>query len=269
MTLTISENIRHITQHCFVNCPFDYLKNNLDEIISIGLQPEIGLVNDILYDFSQEDFKTVAERLKTASLPCTLHAPFHELSIGALDPYIRNASRNKLRLAFDLIPVFQPKSIVCHLGYEENKHGYKEEKWFANSYEGWKELLEIAESYQTPIMFENTYEKGTEQLKRMLVALDSQYALFCLDIGHTVTFAKNTWQDWLPELEPWLGQLHLHDNHGNKDTHLPIGKGIIDFKEFFHYLKSRKLTPLITLEPHREEDVLDSLLAFYRTYVCN
>lgn len=262
MALEITEDISHITSRCFVNVPFDFLKENIDSIIDLGIQPEIGLEGDILYIFSLEEFSEVASKLKAASLPCTLHAPFHELSIGALDPFIRKASRNKLRMAFDLIAVFQPQSIVCHLGFEENKHGYKQEKWFNNSLEGWQELLEIAERGQTPLMLENTYELTPQQLKEMLQALNSQHAGFCLDVGHTLTFAKNRWQDWLPELEPWLGQLHLHDNAGDKDTHLPIGQGLFDFEGFVAYLKKRNLSPLMTLEPHREEDLVESLLAF-------
>ena len=262
MAITASEDIHHITSRCFVNAPFDYLKDNIDTIISLGIQPEIGLENDILYTFSSEEFSEIADKLKDAALPCTLHAPFHELSIGALDPFIRKASRNKLRKAFDLIAIFQPRSIVCHLGFEQNKHGYKQEKWFKNSLEGWQELLGIAVANNTPLMLENTYEASPLQLKNMLQALDSPYARFCLDVGHTVTFAKNSWRDWLPELEPWLGQLHLHDNTGDSDTHLPVGQGVFDFEGFVTYLRERKLSPIMTLEPHKEEDVIPSLLAF-------
>lgn len=239
MALKITEDISHITSRCFVNAPFDFLKENIDSIINLGIQPEVGLESDILYTFSLEEFSEVASKLKAASLLCTLHAPFHELSIGALDPFIRQASRNKLRKAFNLIEVFEPQSIVCHLGFEENKHGYKQEKWFNNSLEGWQELLDVAERSHIPLMLENTYELRPQQIKEMLQALDSQYARFCLDVGHTLTFAKNRWQDWLPELEPWLDQLHLHDNHGDSDTHLPIGQGLFDFKGFAAYLKEK------------------------------
>jgi sugar phosphate isomerase/epimerase len=266
MALEITENIRHITSRCFINAPFDFLKDNIDSIINLGIQPEIGLENDILYTFSLDEFSEVARKLKAASLSCTLHAPFHELSVGALDPFIREASRNKLRKAFNLIEVFEPRSIVCHLGFEDNKHGYKQEKWFNNSLEGWQELLEIAEVNKTHLMLENTYETSPLQLKEMIEALDSQYARFCLDVGHTLTFAKNRWQDWLPELEPWLGQLHLHDNHGDRDTHLPIGQGLFDFDSFVAYLKVKNLSPIMTLEPHREEDVVESLLAFDKVF---
>jgi sugar phosphate isomerase/epimerase len=264
MPITISQDISHITSRCFVNVPFDYLKDNIDSVVSLGIQPEIGLEDDILYTYFLEEFTEIADNLKEAALPCTLHAPFHELSIGALDPFIRKASRNKLRLAFDLIAVFQPRSIVCHLGFEDNKHGYKKEKWFNNSLEGWQELLAIAEVNNTPLMLENTYETSPFQLKEMLQALDSQYARFCLDVGHTVTFAKNSWRDWLPELEPWLGHLHLHDNTGERDSHLPVGQGVFDFEGFVTYLKEKGLSPLMTLEPHNEEDVIPSLLAFDR-----
>lgn len=266
MSISISEDIAHITPRCFVNVPFDYLTNNIDFVVNYGIQPEIGLDNDVLYTFSVKEFSQIADKLKEASLPCTLHAPFHELSIGALDPFIRKASRDKLRMAFDLIAVFQPQSIVCHLGFEENKHGYKQEKWFNNSLEGWQELLSIAKSNKTPIMLENTYELTPQQHRKMLQALDSPYARFCLDVGHTVTFAKNSWRDWLPELEPWLGQLHLHDNTGDRDTHLPVGQGVFDFEGLVSYLKEKGLSPLMTLEPHREEDLAPSLLAFDKIF---
>ena len=262
MSLNFHTDVSHITPRCFVNVPFDYLEKNIDSIIGAGIQPEIGLENDILYRYSPEEFQVVADRLQGASLSCTLHAPFHELSIGAIDPFIREASRNKLRKAFNLIEMFKPQSIVCHLGFEENKHGYKLDRWFENSLEGWKELLETTKKNRVPLMLENTYEHTPRQLKEMLEALDSRYAMFCLDVGHTLTFAKNTWQDWLPELEPWLGQVHLHDNNGESDTHLPIGQGLFDFDGFVAYLEEKKLAPLMTLEPHREEDVIDSLLAF-------
>lgn len=254
--------LSHITSRCFVNAPFYFLKENINRIITDGIQPEIGLEGDVLYSQSKGDFEQIASHLSTNNLSCTLHAPFFELSIGSLDPYIRKASRDKYKKAFELIPIFKPKSVVCHLGFEDNKHGYKKEEWFKYSLEGWQELLEIAEKYNTPIMLENTYELNSDQHVQMLTALDSPLARFCLDVGHVIAFAKNSWQDWLPTMEPWLGQLHLHDNNGDRDIHLPIGQGIFDFHGFAAYLSKKKLTPLITLEPHREKDVENCLLAF-------
>jgi sugar phosphate isomerase/epimerase len=249
----------HITGRCFVHVPFTMLRERLDWVVANRLQPEIGLEGETLYTTSAEAFADVASRLHGAGLACTLHAPFFDLAPGGLDSRILLVSQEKLHRAFDLLPIFQPRSIVCHLGYEANKHGYHKDDWLARSYETWQALLQKAAENQTPLMLENTYESSPDIHHAMLTELDSPWARFCLDIGHVSAFAKGSWQDWLPALEPWLGQLHLHDNRGDRDGHLPVGAGSIDFTSLFNYLKDRALTPLVTLEPHSEEHLWQTL----------
>ncbi len=243
----------------FVNAPFMQLEDDLlDLFIKHGLQPEIGLEGDALYTRSSGDFERVAVQLKKNGLSCTLHAPFFDLAPGGLDPHIRKASRKKLRLAFELISIFQPKVIVCHLSFEANKHGYKQAEWFAHSRKTWQELLTVAKKNKTLLVFENTYETSPEQHILMLKELNSPAAGFCLDTGHILAFAKNSWQDWLPALDS-LGHLHLHDNHGDSDEHLAVGLGTFDFTGLFRYLSERVLKPTVTIEPHTRDDLWASL----------
>ena len=250
-----------IAKHCFVSAPFFKLRSNLDYYLDNRIQPEIGLEGEILYDITLDDFAFVAKKLKDAGLQCTLHAPFYELFPGSLDRYIAEVSRNKLRKAFELIEIFEPQSIVCHLSFEENKHSYREDVWFKNSLLAWQELLAIACANKTPMMLENTYELEPSRHKRMLQALDSPYAKFCFDVGHVLSFAGNTWQDWLPELLPWLGQLHLHDNNGDRDQHLAIGEGSFPFAMFFDYIKILEQDLIYTIEPHHEGGMAKSFKA--------
>jgi sugar phosphate isomerase/epimerase len=70
-----------------------------------------------------------------------------------------------------------------------------------------------------------------------------------------MAFAESSWQEWLPEMLPWLGQMHLHDNHGERDEHLAPGRGIFDFSGLFRYLKQKGCHPILTFEPHSEEDL--------------
>ena len=249
-----------LTSRLFVNAPFDRLQDDLLPLfIENRIQPEIGLEGACLYNNSEKDFESIANSLVEAGLICTLHAPFGDLAPGASDPRILEATRNKLLRAFDLVEIFKPVSIVCHPGFEDNKHSSKREEWLANSLETWQDLLSIAENQQVPMMLENTYETRADELASVLAELNSPYARFCLDTGHVMAFAGNTWQDWLTPLEPWLGQLHLHDNHGGSDQHLAIGNGIFDFAGLFSHLHSKNLKPVITLEPHREEDLWTGL----------
>jgi sugar phosphate isomerase/epimerase len=255
----------HLVTRCFINAPFDRLKNEfLDFMLTHRLQPEIGLEGDFFYTTSSEDYAVVARVLKKAGIPCTMHAPFFDLSPGAFDREIRRVTREKLRLSFELMALFKPAAIVCHLNYEENKHASRFDEWFANSLETWRELLAVAERQQIPVMLENTYEHSPEQHRRLFEALPSPYLRFCLDAGHTLAFARNSWRDWLPALTPWLGHLHLHDNQGDHDTHQPVGSGLFDFAGLFGYLKEHRLKPLVTLEVRDKEGLWQSFEAMER-----
>ena len=259
-------NYQHITSRCFINAPWYEFKNRyLDLFIDHGIQPEIGLEGLCLYEETEEEFKRVADILHANNLSCTLHAPFFDLAPGALDPGILKATRNKLHKAFQLIKIFQPKSIVCHLNYEENKQGYKWKEWKSTALATWQELSQIAAKQNCLLMLENTYENTPEAHKTILSGLDSANVQFCLDVGHLMSFAKTPWQDWLPELSPWLGQLHLHDNNGITDQHLGLGLGTFNFKNLFDFLTANNLHPLVTLEPHSVDDLWHALKFLEKT----
>lgn len=262
MTTPQPGTFAHITRHCFVNAPYNRLQEDLlDLFLAHDLNPEIGLEGNWLWDVDTSDFKKTAARIKERRLSCTLHAPFFDLAPGAFDKNILKVSRKKLQIASDLIPIFKPKSIVCHLGYEANKYQGKFELWLENSLATWQPFIEFAASHNTPVMFENTYETEPLVHKIVLQKLNSPFAKFCFDAGHSLSFAKSSWQPWLKELGPWLGQLHLHDNTGESDDHVAIGQGNFPFQEFFNFLKQKHYSPLITLEPHSEEDLWSSLQA--------
>jgi len=253
-------NYQHITSRCFVNAPWYELKDRyLDMFLKHSIQPEIGLEGLCLYEETEDEFKRIAVILKANKLACTIHAPFFDLAPGALDPTILEASRNKLRKAFSLIKIFQPKSIVCHLNFEENKQGYKLEEWKLSALETWKELSQIAAKQNCILMLENTYENTPEAHESIFTGLHPSNTQFCLDVGHLMSFAKTPWQDWLPRLSPWLGQLHLHDNDGKTDQHLGLGLGAFDFKELFRFLAENNRHPLVTLEPHSVDDLWQAL----------
>ncbi len=265
-TMKIKADYSAITSRCFVNAPwYDLKERYLDLFIEHAIQPEIGLEGLCLYQESIEEFKQVAEILHKHRLDCTLHAPFFDLAPGALDPEILSVSRNKLRKAFALLPIFKPKSIVCHLQYEENKQGYKQEAWAEAALATWGELSAIAAKHDCLFLLENTYETNPDAHEHILSRLPGNNGHFCLDVGHLMSFAKTPWQQWLPRLSPWLGQLHLHDNNGLYDQHLAPGLGDFDFKGLFQFLADNNLRPLVTLEPHSEKDLWEAFVYLKET----
>lgn len=251
-----------ITDRCFINAPFTRLQQGLLPLfLSHRLRPEIGLEGDCLWTTDRAEFQAVADQLQAHQLPCTLHAPFTDLAPGGAEPRIRELTREKLRRAFALAYVFRPRAIICHLGYDDHKHSYKFEEWLQHSLATWNELLDLAATTNTPVMFENTYETTPAIHHTLFTALAGRNLGFCLDVGHLTAYARSTWQVFLATLLPWLRHLHLHDNHGERDEHIAVGQGCFPFRELFAFLREQGQNPLITLEPHSKEDLWQSLRA--------
>lgn len=243
-----------------VNIPFTMLWDTyIDRFIEQRLNPEIGLDATVLEGFSQSDFSSVAERLHACSLTITLHAPFVDLSPGSPDPGIRAMTQHRFEQMLRLVPIFKPKTVVCHLGYDWKRYAYFRDSWIESSLEIWSWLGAQVKEAGSQLMLENVYEHGPEDMIIFFEHLQNQNVGFCLDTGHQAVFSRASLAHWMDVLGLYLKQLHLHDNRGSQDEHMAVGQGQIDFKTVFNSLKAvRQDPPVITLEPHKEGDLWPS-----------
>ena len=244
----------------FIACPFDLLLDKyLPVFFSERLQPEIGLNGGPIDQYPLNTFKKVARMFKKEGLACTVHAPFIDLSMGAIDKKVRKLTVERMKKAVDIASIFEARSMVCHTGYDRKHYFSLKDTWFKNAIESFQSLEEHASYSHFPIMIENVFELGPDIHKKILHRIDSKRFGFCLDVGHQKVFSDTDIMDWLNELDAYLGQVHLHDNMGEVDDHMAIGKGVIDFESLFSFLKRKGKTPIFTIEAHKAEAVSPSL----------
>lgn len=135
------------------------------------------------------------------------------------------------------------------------------------SVEFWRWVAEGLVRKGSRLMLENVYEHRPEDLLEMLERLREPRVGLCLDCGHLAAFGRAPLDAWLESLGRFIGQVHLHDNLGQKDDHLPMGRGRIHFAQLFALLKAECPTPpLMTLEVHRRDDVWPSLECLERLW---
>jgi len=244
-----------------VNIPFNIMWDSYIELfIKNGLNPEIGLDAISLKQFSLDDFKSVAHRLHKQNLIITLHGPFIDLSPGSSDPDVVDLTRHRFKQLLKLVPLFKPKTVICHAGYDWKRYGYLKEEWVEKSLQTWSWLGSRVADEGGQLMLENVYEHSPEDILILFENLKRQNVGFCLDTGHQSAFSRTPLMAWIDSLGPYLGQIHLHDNNGENDDHFAMGKGKIKFEAFFKALKTiKKAPPVITLEPHEEEDLWPSV----------
>ncbi|RLF57994.1 MAG: hypothetical protein DRN37_05590 [Thermoplasmata archaeon] len=253
--------MRKIRKKVQINIPFVMLHDSyMDRFLEEGFNPEIGFDAEALERFGREDFEQVAKNCLERGLRVTFHAPFVDLSPGSPDPEIWRLTRRRYEQVVELIALFKPRTIVCHAGFEKRRYGYLQDVWFEKSIAMWTWLGNRVHEEGARLMLENVFEDSPDELLPLFQSLDRNKVGFCFDIGHQSAFSGTPLTTWIASLGPFIGQLHLHDNSGKGDEHIALGKGHIDFTTFFQLLRKAVTDPpLVTLEPHQEEEVIPSL----------
>jgi sugar phosphate isomerase/epimerase len=257
-----------LRRHVQVHTTFTELWNGeIEHFTRHSLNPEIGIDAAALERFSREDFLHVAETLRRQDLTVTFHAPFVDLSAGSTDPAIRAVTHRRFEEILDLVPLFKPRTVVAHAGYDWQRYEYFRKTWMDHSVEFWAWVAGRLNREGSRLMLENVYEHRPREIFELFERLQPQGVGLCLDCGHLTAFGRAPLDEWLGVLGPFIGQLHLHDNRGEKDDHLPMGHGQIDFRRLFAYLRAERTSPpVMTLEVHRPDDVWASLAGLERLW---
>jgi len=82
------------------------------------------------------------------------------------------------------------------------------------------------------------FGKYPDEMLEMLDSIGSHNVGFTLDVGHANTVGLV--DDFLNLLADKISHVHIHDNLGKKDEHLPLGKGTVDWKRVMEKLSDYK-----------------------------
>ncbi|HEX8949511.1 MAG TPA: sugar phosphate isomerase/epimerase family protein [Dissulfurispiraceae bacterium] len=198
----------------------------------------------------------------------SIHAPFMDLSPGAIDEEVRAITVRRFSQVLDIAEVLLPKAIVCHSGYEKWKYAHRIDLWLEASLRTWRPLRERAALLGTTLAIENIFEDEPSNLELLMQELHSESLGICFDTGHCNLFSKVPLAVWVDALGPYIHEFHVHDNDGTFDSHLPVGDGTFDFNSLFSKIQTRNY--IFTVEAHTPERVKKSLerlpgyLASYR-----
>jgi sugar phosphate isomerase/epimerase len=245
-----------------INVPYSMLLQRIDFVLEHRLHPEIYFSGEDLDACNEREAKQLAETLHQKALTCTIHGPFMDLSPGGVDRRIKEVTLDRFSRTIELAALFKPKAIVFHPGYEKWKFDGDIGLWLESSLRTWKPLVEEAKERDLTLAIENVFEETPDSLLLLLKKIDSPYFRFCFDTGHHHVFGKTALSLWMESLREYLVEVHLHDNHGEMDDHLPMGEGGFDFRELFNLFSRWGLNPIYTIEPHEETHLWRGLEAF-------
>jgi sugar phosphate isomerase/epimerase len=208
-------------------------------------------------DITEAVIEKVRHITTTSGLEFCVHAPFFELNIGACCGHIRAASVKCIKNGTDTAQKLGAKVMVVHNGgYEPfgppGTTRFNDERYrfhWDRNLESIKIINEYAQEREITVCLENiafdqfSIDKSFEDLREIQDKVGPGLQ-FTFDMGHArLSEGARAGIDSLGES---IRHIHLTDNFGQKDDHLPLGDGNYDYSEFAGFLKG--FPHVITLE---------------------
>ncbi len=243
-----------------VNMPWVMLPKYLPIIQEERFHLELGFTGDDLDRLDWKALESTTALLRSWGCALTLHGPFWELCGGSCDALIRQMTLLRWHQIFDVAAQVEPKHVVCHTGFDPRHHREQKGQWIRRALTLLEPLVDRAERLQVGLCLENVWEEDPSLHEEIFSRLQSPFLGFCLDVGHQHAFSRTPLTEWVEALSGRLLEIHVHDNDGRGDDHLPVGMGTIDFELLFQTLVRKGRKPVVTVEPHTKEHLLKTLV---------
>jgi sugar phosphate isomerase/epimerase len=201
--------------------------------------------------------------VKQHSLRLAIHARHRGISFGAHDAALRQRFVEELQATVRFAATLGGDVVVAHVGEvvaPSNHPSISEQtlrqEAFQFALDSFARCAPVAADSGVRICVENVQLRATEVITSFtdhlrLVDTIGHAAVVCaLDTGHA--HVNGGIQSCIQAFGSRLQHIHLHDNHGDKDEHLEVGKGAIQFAEFSHFLQ--QFRDLISLETRSPTD---------------
>ncbi len=198
------------------------------DYVEIFIEPD----NDKL--FTRDLIKKVNYMLDYFGLERMGHTACY-LPIGSPFKELRDTSISIIKKQLEVFTELDCEKVVVHASWPPGL--FTEEEGIKFQIESLQEIAAYAGQLKVKLLFEslNTLYDTKENIQKILAG--NSEIEFLADIGHLNVFQRDP-VEHVDYFQEKIGHIHLHDNDGSKDLHLPLGAGTINFSKLIEKLKS-------------------------------
>lgn len=221
------------------------IHENSFDFAELSIEPPNALPEKI-----RNNLKEIKKTAALFSQPLVGHTAWW-LDLGTEYNYMREAAIREFKKAADVCSLLDIEYMNIHgivFGlYTEEKTSKTVLKNFALSL---KEIRLYAEKKDVKIMLENVPEgKTVRTFKSYKYIVDKSGVFVHLDIAHAfIVGGMKEIKRYTSTFGDRIRHIHIHDNHGKSDEHLPLGRGKINFDDVVRELKRINYDRTMTFE---------------------
>ncbi len=213
---------------------------NVDSLIEIGSDRIELMMDGAAWDSYHEDFSKLSQELKSRDAYYSVHPAAWDINLTAETRILREAAYQHHLQVLDFAAEIKASQVVIHPGFAGSPC-FSKERAQERAREYTSRLAERAKALGIQLAFENVGVMGhsiytEEEFMKALDGVDPVVG-YLIDTGHA---HANGWD--LPGLIETLSDrlvgLHIHDNHGKSDEHLPIYQGTIAWDGVLEAIKT-------------------------------
>ncbi len=173
--------------------------------------------------------------LPSYDMSYSIHSPICDVNIAAISDCMREASLNEIIRTAELASNLDIRTITVHPGLSSPAVAGMEPHAMEVAKDSMKLLEKAAEEYGVVMAIENMPSiphflgRTAAQLAEII---EGTSLSVCFDIGHANTMGEI--DAMIDTFSDRIANVHIHDNNGDRDAHMTIGDGNIDFE---HVLK--------------------------------
>jgi sugar phosphate isomerase/epimerase len=248
--------MRLTKEEIYFHAPYRMLLSSLAWISDKRINCEIYADGAALDSYSADEIGIINGTFEEYGLKKIIHGPFLDLNPGSRDKSIRDLTLGRFKNVFELCEKLNTKHVVLHSGFDPIFYKDSSHLFLSLCIPVWEEAVRIASERGITVAIENSIDPDPEIVVGILQEIRSPTLEACFDAGHYYAFGKMSPFDalkWYPDNT--IGEIHLSDNKGDFDSHLPLGEGDLDFRRLVQEVRRKGREPIITTEPHSKEDI--------------
>jgi sugar phosphate isomerase/epimerase len=242
-----------------MNFPIKPILDELEEIAALGFEfMELSMdPPQAHYTTIRQIKKSITQALKFHSMKLICHLPTF-VSTADLTDSIRNASLQEMFSSLEVASELEAQKVVLHPGHIGGMGVFVMDIALKNAVESLEAIIVKAERLGLCICLENMFPKCQaffepndffnifERFPKLKLTLDTGHANIGSQDGQRIF-------EFIKHFGRRIGHLHVSDNLGKRDDHLPIGAGKLDFSRIVKALKDLHYDDTVTLEIFSED----------------
>ncbi|MDH5483382.1 MAG: sugar phosphate isomerase/epimerase [Candidatus Bathyarchaeota archaeon] len=191
-----------------------------------------------------------------------VHATNIDINLASVNPFLRSASKKTILKAVIFAAKLDAGLLVSHVGRLSRDYPRRlVRKAMKNAIDSLRKINQLSNDLGIIFTIENDHKSNDYVLagnpEQINFLVENVGCKLTFDVGHANTVGKI--EDFTRLLDKFIVNVHLHDNNGREDEHLPIGKGSIDFVRLFKRMKDWKSEKPLIIECHSFAGLKESI----------